>query len=116
MAGKRSSGFNLREINKFLQNIKETAPELVGLIGTLVGGGQKVDPEQLFNKAVYYVRQAIYNDPYYILGVSKDDPKELMEKVYKLKAKHYHPDKGGDQEKFVRLRDAWARIKSERGW
>lgn len=54
-------------------------------------------------------------DAYDILGVSPEDPMELVEKVYRNKSMYYHPDKGGDAEKFKRLTRAYERICESRG-
>lgn len=103
---------SIGDVAKLLNAFKKAYPELKDLLGII--GGPK--PEELFNKAVYYVKRAAENDPYHILGVSRDDPKDLVEGVYRVKAKFYHPDKGGENEKFARLNNAWQRIKAEKGW
>ena len=54
-------------------------------------------------------------DAYDILGVSSDDPVELVKAVYLKKAPFYHPDKQGDQEKFKRLQRAYELVCSRRG-
>jgi len=100
------------DIAKLLNAFKKSYPEIKDLLNVI--GGPK--PEELFNKAVHYVKKALENDPYYVLGVRRDDPRELVESVYKIKVKFYHPDKGGSNEKFVRLNNAWKYIKSEKGW
>jgi len=46
-------------------------------------------------------------DAYGILGASPDDPVELIKDVYKRKAFFYHPDRGGDPNKFKRLQNAY---------
>ena len=54
-------------------------------------------------------------DAYDILGVSPDDPIELVKSVYTKKCQFYHPDKGGDPEKFKKLTNAYELIMKSRG-
>ena len=54
-------------------------------------------------------------DSYDILGVSPDDPVELIKDVFRRKSMYYHPDKGGDTEKFKRLNNAYELIMKHRG-
>lgn len=54
-------------------------------------------------------------DAYDILGVSPDDPINLIKDVYKKKSMYYHPDTGGDQDKFKRLTKAYELILESRG-
>lgn len=54
-------------------------------------------------------------DAYDILGVSPDDPIELLRDVYKKKSMYWHPDHGGPPEKFKRLQQAYERICESRG-
>lgn len=51
--------------------------------------------------------------PWEVLGVRKGDPPELIREVYIAKAKHYHPDKGGDGERFAELKDAYDTVMAE---
>ncbi|MDP2665164.1 MAG: J domain-containing protein [bacterium] len=51
--------------------------------------------------------------PWEVLGVRKGDSPELIREVYLAKAKHYHPDKGGDDEKFTELKNAYDSIMAE---
>jgi len=46
-------------------------------------------------------------DPYDILGVSKDASKTDIKKSYRKLANKYHPDKGGDSEKFKEINQAY---------
>jgi len=56
------------------------------------------------------------DDAYDVLGVSKDDPTELIKKVYQQKVQFYHPDKtGGDAEKFKRITKSFELILKKRG-
>ncbi len=54
-------------------------------------------------------------DAYDILGVSPDDPIDLIKDVFKRKSMYYHPDKGGTDEKFKRLNKAYELICDSRG-
>lgn len=54
------------------------------------------------------------DDPYGILGVRPEDPIELVKSVYRAKARHLHPDKGGDAEAFKRLDAAYKAILAQR--
>jgi len=54
-------------------------------------------------------------DAYDILGVSPDDPVDLIKRVYNNKAQFYHPDKGGAPEKFKKLTAAYELILKTRG-
>lgn len=54
-------------------------------------------------------------DPWRILGVSPEDPPEMVKAVYRAKSKVLHPDmKGtGNAEAFKRLRDAYEEIQRQ---
>lgn len=54
-------------------------------------------------------------EAYGILGASPDDPDDLIKDVYQKKAMFYHPDKGGDTNKFKRLQNAFEVICKDRG-
>jgi DnaJ-domain-containing protein 1 len=59
--------------------------------------------------------QESLEDAYDVLGVSKDDPLELIKKVYQQKVNFYHPDHGGDENKFKRITRAYEAIVKSRG-
>ncbi|MAI15016.1 MAG: hypothetical protein CMM15_13460 [Rhodospirillaceae bacterium] len=48
------------------------------------------------------------SDPYEILGVKKDVSEADIKKAYKKLAMKYHPDKGGDEEKFKEISEAYS--------
>lgn len=54
-------------------------------------------------------------DAYDFLGVAPDDPIDLVKDVYRKKSMYYHPDKGGTNEKFKRLDDAYRLICQNKG-
>lgn len=54
-------------------------------------------------------------DAYDTLGVSPDDPIDLIKDVFRRKSMYYHPDKGGTDEKFKRLNKAYELIMKSRG-
>lgn len=54
-------------------------------------------------------------DAYDVLGVSPDDPVDLIKDVFRRKSMYYHPDKGGSVEKMKRLNKAYELIMTPRG-
>ena len=52
-------------------------------------------------------------DPYEVLGVRRDSPREVLEASYKALAKSRHPDAGGSDEAMAELNAAYERIKAE---
>lgn len=54
-------------------------------------------------------------DAYDILGVSPDDPVELIRDVFRRKSMFYHPDKGGTEAKMKRLNEAYQQVMKSRG-
>ncbi len=55
-------------------------------------------------------------EAYDILGVSPDDPLDLVKSVYRSKSLYYHPDKNpGEQEKQKRLNLAYETVMKSRG-
>lgn len=52
-------------------------------------------------------------DPYEVLGVRRDSPREVIEGAYRALAKKHHPDAGGDAETFKEIRNAWERINGD---
>lgn len=49
-------------------------------------------------------------DYYEILGVAKDAAPEDIKKAYRALSKEYHPDHGGDEEKFKELSEAYSTL------
>eukprot|EP00826_Nyctotherus_ovalis_P001432 TRINITY_DN10224_c0_g1_i1.p1 TRINITY_DN10224_c0_g1~~TRINITY_DN10224_c0_g1_i1.p1 ORF type:complete len:205 (+),score=33.65 TRINITY_DN10224_c0_g1_i1:118-732(+) len=54
------------------------------------------------------------NDPYNVLSISPGATKSVIKKIYKKRAIELHPDKGGDKEEFVRLRNAYEILVDDR--
>ncbi len=54
-------------------------------------------------------------DAYDAIGCAPDDPVDLVKDIYKKKAMRYHPDAGGDQERFKRLQTAYELVMKSRG-
>ncbi len=52
-------------------------------------------------------------DYYDILGVSKDATQDEIKKAYRKKAHKHHPDKGGDEEKFKKINEAYQILSNE---
>ncbi len=53
-------------------------------------------------------------DYYDILGVSKDASQEKIKKSYRRLAHKHHPDKGGDEEKFKKINQAYNVLSDEK--
>ena len=51
------------------------------------------------------------NDPYKLLGVSKDTPFNEIKAAYRALAKKFHPDTGGDSKKILAINAAWETIR-----
>ena len=51
---------------------------------------------------------------YDILGVSKDASQDEIKKAYRKKAHKHHPDKGGDEEKFKKINEAYQILSDEK--
>ena len=49
-------------------------------------------------------------DPYKVLGVSKNATDDEIKKQYRNLSKKYHPDKGGDEEKFKEISEAYEKL------
>ena len=52
--------------------------------------------------------------PYKVLYITPDAPKFIVKAVYKALAFEYHPDRGGDSERFQELAEAYATILKEK--
>lgn len=52
------------------------------------------------------------NDPYSVLGVSKSASEDEIKQAYRKLAKQHHPDRGGDENKFKAINEAYDYIKN----
>lgn len=102
---------NLRSIFLFLDRIRIAEKQGVAYQG--LSSTKDIVPTT--NQNTKTEEQETLEDAYDVLGVSKDDPDELVRKVYNQKVQFYHPDHGGDQEKFKRITKALETIMKARG-
>jgi DnaJ-domain-containing protein 1 len=102
---------NMRSIFLFLDRVR--IAEKVGI--AYQGLSSTKDIVTTFSQNTKTEDQENLEDAYDVLGVSKDDPDELIKKVYNQKVQFYHPDHGGDQEKFKRITRALDIIMKSRG-
>lgn len=49
--------------------------------------------------------------PYEVLFVTTDAPPEVIKAAYRALASKYHPDHGGDEDKFKKVDEAWKKLK-----
>lgn len=49
-------------------------------------------------------------NPYKVLGVRDNAPKEECKRAYRKLCAKYHPDNGGDSDKFDEVNKAWSMI------
>tara|TARA_R100000008_G_C3558047_1_gene154367 strand:- start:390 stop:1010 length:621 start_codon:yes stop_codon:yes gene_type:complete len=49
-------------------------------------------------------------DPYSILGVNKNASQDEIKKAFRKKAMEHHPDKGGNEEEFKQINEAYSKI------
>ena len=112
-------GFSFTNFVKEVKAFREIVNEFRNLYPELSSIFSFFKPERNITvddikKAISFTVNKIMNDPYIIVGVRKDDPPELVDAVYRVKAKFYHPDnkETGDKEKFIRLNEAYKKIKN----
>ena len=96
----------VRDLNRFCRDIRDCAIEIrktLEFLGFI--------PRQEFKRQEEEPKRQFF-DPYEVLGVSRDDPIEKIEMVYKKLAKIYHPDnqETGNEEVFKRINMAWRKI------
>lgn len=49
-------------------------------------------------------------DPYKVLGINRDVSEDEIKKAYKKMARQHHPDKGGSEEKFKEISEAYSML------
>lgn len=102
---------NLRQIFLFLDRIRKS--EKVGIqyeglsFTTELTRASSESPEREKKESLL--------DAYDFLGVSPDDPLNLIKDVYRKKCMYYHPDKGGTEDKFKQLNEAYNMVMMSRG-
>ena len=52
------------------------------------------------------------NDPHSVLGVSRTASDDEIKQAYRKLAKEHHPDRGGDEDKFKAINEAYDYIKN----
>lgn len=101
---------NLRQIYLLLDRLRIAEDNGVAYAG--LSGSKKLVPAGTNNETS---RKESLLDAYDVLGASPDDPVELIKDIYRRKSNYYHPDHGGNAERFKRLTDAYNFIMKERG-
>ena len=100
---------NLRQIFLFLDRVRIAENNGVAYSGL---SGSK----ELVKMDGTSAQKESLDEAYDILGASFDDPIGLIKDLYLRKSTYYHPDAGGDAEKFKRLTQAYELImKSKEG-
>jgi DnaJ-domain-containing protein 1 len=105
--------WNLRQVFFFLDRIRMA--EKVGVQYENLSYSTDVAKVPGQEQATERDRKENLIDAYDILGAAPDDPVDLVKDLYKKKAGYYHPDKGGDPDKFKRLQEAYDLIMASRG-
>lgn len=59
---------------------------------------------------------SLNGNPFKVLNLSEDAPKEVVDAVWKALSKKYHPDVGGDTEQMKKVNGARDEIYQMRGW
>lgn len=94
----------------FVDNLQSTVSTIQDIVYVLKES-QKEKVSQTSSKIPKVKEKA---DPYTVLGVFPDDSTEVIKSIYKAKAKLYHPDKGGDKNKFITIDKAYKAILKEK--
>lgn len=102
---------DIQTIRSIVHEANGVMPDITGLIAQMGFGGGSNTASTILSAI-----SSIANSPYIQLGVRKDDPKKLIDAVYKTKAMFYHPDsENGDSKKFRELQKAYDEIKKFSG-
>lgn len=62
-------------------------------------------------KSMVIPKKPEYIDDYATLYLTPNAPHDIVDVVWKALARQYHPDTGGDSETFIKISDAYQRIK-----
>ncbi len=108
---RHSRAENLRQIYLFLDRVR--IAEHNGIQYQGLSSSKEVVAQQ--HCQAEKERKETLLDAYDIVGASPDDPIDLIKDIYKRKANTYHPDHGGNPERFKRLTDAYQTIMQSRG-
>jgi len=100
---------NLRQCYLLIQRLR-----IAERFGVQYAGLTSAKEVVLHRNSVQDEKQALL-DAFDFLGVSPDDPIDLVKDIYKKKSMHYHPDKGGNPEKFKKLQAAYELTCKSRG-
>ncbi len=104
---------NLRQLYMFLDRIRIS--EKVGIQYQGLSYTTEITSSQKASASSEKSRKEDLLESYDILGASPDDPIELIKDIYRKKSMYYHPDKGGDEERFKRLQSAYELVMTSRG-
>lgn len=107
MKRKKANSTIIDKINKsakFLNELQNFTNGILHFILTF----KEIEEEQ--RKSLLQQQVKKQESPYEILGVSEEDPLELIKEIYRTKAKFYHPDKGGTDKKFIKIDTAYKKI------
>lgn len=99
---------DVKVLKSIIGETKSITPDLRSIFSMMgVGGKNK-------KNVMADIISTFAHSPYLILGVTKEDPRKLVDEIYKLKAKYYHPDNTatGNREKFIKIKNAYDKIVS----
>ncbi len=99
---------DVKVLKSIIGETKSITPDLMSIFSMMgVRGKNKKNKNVMVDIISTFARS-----PYLILGVTKDDPRKMVDEIYKLKAKYYHPDNTatGNGEKFIKVKNAYDKI------
>lgn len=111
--GKRSLLSDIKEIKDIISEVGYFLPGVSNFMSNIKISGST---EKNIKDAIRFTVDSLMNDPYIVLGVNRGDSDDLINKIYKVKVKYYHTDNKdtGDVNKFIRVFEAYKRIKDDR--
>jgi hypothetical protein len=108
-----TKGTNIRQCYQVIDNMfRWEARGITGLIRTK-GEGQAFMGGELV--ATTKPQAESFDEACAIIGVEPDAPIEEVRKIYQIKVQRFHPDHGGDPERFKRLQKAFELIEKVKG-